>query len=382
MRILHVIPTLGPGGAERVAVDACRALAKKGATPQLLVFRAENSYSALTTDVDVVVKPASFIPRFRLKPSADTAGLAQHVEAWKPDVIHTHLFVADFVTRSLGYRGPVYISHAHGPSTPMEKRHILPLSKRELTDRLERALILKWYRNLGNHFIAVSDAMKEYLLGILPARLQQISLLPNAVDLERFVPRVGKNAGGEFRLVTAGRLDARKNQRFLIAVLAELLRRGVEATLHILGDGPDRGALEALSREGSVQDHVSFHGTVPDVERHFQDADVYLHAARAEPFGLTLLEAMACGLPVVCLDGGGNRDFVRDGINGFLLESEDVSVFADRVHALLADAQMRAQQASQALVEAQRHGLDDYGDRLLALYSRLRSAGVPGVQRI
>lgn len=371
MRILHVIPSLGAGGAERVAVDACRALAKKGAIPQLLVFRAENSYSALTKDIDVVVLPASFIPRFGVRPEANTEALARHIEVWKPDVIHTHLFEADFVTRSLGYHGPVYVSHAHGPSTQMEKRYFVPLSKRDLTDRRERTLILRWYRSLGNHFIAVSDAMKKYLVGILPADLRGISVVPNAVDLGRFVPRGPRELEGRWRLVTAGRLDPGKNQRFLLEAMGELLHRGVDASLHILGDGPNRGALEAQSREQLLEGRVFLHGTVANVERHFQEADVYLHAARAEAFGLTLLEAMACGVPVVCLNGGGNRDFVRNGVNGYLLDGEDVGTFADRVQDLLADSQKRRQQGIEALAVARRHGLDDWADHLLALYSSL-----------
>lgn len=375
MRILHIIPSLGTGGAERVAVDACRALARKGATAQLLVLRAENSYSALTKDIDLVVQPASFIPRFRLRPAANTEAFARHIETWKPDVIHTHLFEADFVTRSLGYRGAAYVSHVHGPSTPMERRHLVPLSKRELTDRRERGLILKWYRKLGNHFIAVSDAMRQYLVGILPADLRDISVLPNAVDLQRFVPGRPRKAEAPYRLVTAGRLDARKNQRFLIEVLGELLHRGVDTTLHLLGDGPNRKALEAQSSETALQGRVVLHGAVEDVERHFQEADLYLHAARAEPFGLTLLEAMACGLPVVCLDGGGNRDFVKNGVNGYLLDFEDVSTFADRVQELLAHRRKRSQQAVEALAEAHRHGLDQWADQLLALYSRI--CGLP-----
>jgi glycosyltransferase involved in cell wall biosynthesis len=214
--------------------------------------------------------------------------------------------------------------------------------------------------------------MKAYLEGILPPSLQDITVLPNAVDLERFVPAATSAASEPFRLVTAGRLDARKNQVFLVEVLRELLRRGVDVNLHILGDGPHRESLEALSQEESLQGRFILHGVVTDPEEHFRNATVYLHAARAEPFGLTLLEAMACGLPVVCLDGGGNRDFVRDGVNGYLLGVEDVSTFADRAEELLTNALLRSQLAAEALAEARRHGLADWADQLLALYSRLR----------
>ncbi len=98
------------------------------------------------------------------------------------------------------------------------------------------------------------------------------------------------------------------------------------------------------------------------------DSHIYLHTAWYEPFGLVLLEAMAAGLPCVTLDGKGNRDLIEDGRNGFLLEREDASAFADRIVELATDRERYREISAYAQEFAKTYDIDAATDRLVDFY--------------
>jgi glycosyltransferase involved in cell wall biosynthesis len=92
-----------------------------------------------------------------------------------------------------------------------------------------------------------------------------------------------------------------------------------------------RKPFEEKAKALGVSDQCFFEGNVNNVEQYLWDADIYVHTATYEPLGLVLLEAMAAGLTVVTLDGGGNRDLMIDGKNGYLLYDENQNLFVDKI---------------------------------------------------
>jgi glycosyltransferase involved in cell wall biosynthesis len=126
-----------------------------------------------------------------------------------------------------------------------------------------------------------------------------------------------------FIAVTVGRLIPRKATHRLIEAIARDALSGV--TLVVVGQGPERASLEERSAKLGLSDRVLFQGSVTE-ERKWQilrSADLYVSASQHEGFGLAFLEAMACGLPVVCPDHGGQVDFLEDGKSGFLVPVDD-----------------------------------------------------------
>jgi glycosyltransferase involved in cell wall biosynthesis len=137
-----------------------------------------------------------------------------------------------------------------------------------------------------------------------------------------------------------------------------------------LGDGKNRKALEEKTVSLRISDSVTFHGNVSNVEEFLWNSDVYVHAAIYEPFGLVLVEAMAAGLPVVSLDGRGNRDIIQDQKNGYILSEPDVVDFANKVGLLFHD-KFKYEQIKQAGLEtAKQFDIVSYTDKLLALYDK------------
>jgi glycosyltransferase involved in cell wall biosynthesis len=159
-------------------------------------------------------------------------------------------------------------------------------------------------------------------------------------------------------------------------VAIELRARGLDFEIHLLGDGETRPNVEASVRHAGLEDRVLLHGNVDDVEKWMSDSHIYLHTAWYEPFGLVLLEAMAAGLPCVTLDGKGNRDLIEDGRNGFLLERQDASVFADRIIELSGDRERYGAMSAYVRRFAKQYDIDTITDRLVDFY-RARVKLVP-----
>ena len=99
--------------------------------------------------------------------------------------------------------------------------------------------------------------------------------------------------------------------------------------------------------------------------------NLYLHTANYEPFGLVLIEAMACGLPVICTDGKGNRDLIKEGVNGFMVWERDPVMLADKIELLLRNDTLRIEMGKKAHAFAQDFGIKKYVDSLVNLYESI-----------
>lgn len=138
-------------------------------------------------------------------------------------------------------------------------------------------------------------------------------LVPLGVDLQTFRPhQAARTTGDELRLVHVGRLSREKSPHLAVATAVELHRRGVAVRLDVYGEGPHLDELEEIAADAPV----TFHGYVDDraaLSRSIAAADVALSVCPGETFGLAVLEALACGTPVVTADRGGARELVDAG---------------------------------------------------------------------
>jgi glycosyltransferase involved in cell wall biosynthesis len=121
--------------------------------------------------------------------------------------------------------------------------------------------------------------------------------------------------GPRLRLATAGRLIARKNLPLMVEAVDALRGEGVDATLDVYGDGPEKRAIHTLLVQRGLQDHIALHGYRADWVTRAIEADIFLNLSEAEGFCIVAAEAMLAGLPVIAVDVGGIRDYGRDGQN-------------------------------------------------------------------
>ena len=367
MHILHLIPSLAKGGAERLALNSCLELQKReGVKVKLITFRAENSYAFLSKEIDHSIIPASVIPSILGKWTRDISELQRVVDAFQPDVIHTHLFEAEMVVSQLQLPPTRRIVHFHDNMPQLSRLRLKYLfNKKAVTAYFERMIVLRSYLKHTTTFIAISKNTEYFIRKNLGKR-KPVKLLLNAIQTERFFaePELARQP----YIVNIGSLVPKKNQQFALKVMRTIKAKGIELHLDILGDGPDRKMLEHQIQEMALEDTITLHGNVDHPEEFLKKASFYLHTATYEPFGLVLLEAMAAGAPVISLDGGGNKDVIHHKQNGFLLTDQDPEQFAALIISLLNDETQRLQIGKAGQAFALGFGIKAYVDRLLEIY--------------
>lgn len=377
MRILHVIPKLVIGGAERLALDILREQnTRQGLKAELIywepVFEHADADRANTHLLDM-----PFSSRFFSFNRAATKPAQDFIDRFQPDVIHSHLFQAEWVARCEPRKGTSYLSSVHDNMRQLGRpSHFF--NKSALVAHWERYYSLSLYRQTRNHFLAISEDTQNYLLQVLPADMHpRIALLKNAIPLNRFAfpERPDWQPGQTLRLINVGSFVPKKNQGFALDVLQELLKLGIDTQLSFAGDGPLKSQVQQQAEAKGVQNRCSFLGNVQNIEAHYRLADLYLHTAWEEPFGLVLVEAMASGLSVVALDAGGNRELIQDGINGRLLPRQaSPSDVALSIQTWMSQATAQQNARKKALEFAADFGMPAYVDALLNHYAQLQPA--------
>jgi phosphatidylinositol alpha-1,6-mannosyltransferase len=248
---------------------------------------------------------------------------------------HIHLLPAAWlVTRLRGAR-LILIIHGLEAWTPSHK------------------YLAKWFARRVDAFIAVSKYSAERFTKWSGVSMNRAFILPNCVDLQKFRPQ-GRDptliARHDLKsskvILTVGRLvseDRYKGFDPVIEVMPELIRRFGNLKYMIVGDGPDRQRLEAKVDGLGLANHVIFAGYVPESEKpaYYNLADVYAMPSRGEGFGIVLLEAAACGVPIVGSQVDGSREALLDGKLGQLVDPGDRSQLIQTITKTLEDGSSR-----------------------------------------
>jgi len=367
--ILHIIPRLRKGGAERLCLDICKQLQKhEGVRVRLITFSDENQYTFLTKDIDWQVISTSVQLSVFHKNEIDIAALQKAIDDFAPDVIHTHLFEAELVSRSCYYPKAKWFSHCHDNMRQFRFFDVTTLfNKQLLTNFYEKRYLISRYKvNGGNTFIAISHDTERYFHKT--AQQFDVQLLPNAIDYEKFHDNKEHQVSSNLRLINIGSLNTNKNQIFLVNVAKILADKGVDFDLKLVGGGQDYDMLKQRIESFGLQKNVSLCGNVDNVEDYLHESDIYVHSSLSEALGLTIIEAMASGLPVVTLDGRGNRDLIVKGKNGNMIYGQNAELFADCILKIWNDKQKYCQMSAFAQDFARQYDIKPYVDKLLELY--------------
>jgi len=370
MKILHIIPNLKKGGAERLALDICIELQKRqGIEVCLVTFSEENDYQFLSKLINHNIISSDVIPSITGKDIVNIEELNEFISECKPDIIHSHLFKAEIVSRWQPRTDSKYFTHCHDNMHQMRNFSFTDIfSKKRLTELYEKRLITKKYKRCNNQFIAISEHTKSYFENVLPSSQQsKVQLLHNAIDYAKFYTQ--RTTNGELILVNTGSFVEKKNQQLFIPIVQSILKRGITCKAVLLGEGMLRNKIQQEIEKLNLQEFFILPGNVPDVEVWLKKATVYVHTATYEPFGLVLLEAMASGLPVVSLNGGGNADIMEDGKNGFIVNEQNPELFADKILEIWQDKELYNTISIYAQEYAKQFDIKEYVDRLLEIYN-------------
>jgi glycosyltransferase involved in cell wall biosynthesis len=339
--LIFVITGLAVGGAETQLVRVAKRLKQRGWNVRVVTLMPPRAYVDVLEQVGIPVttlgirdKRPSLRPIWRL---------ARIIREWKPVMIHSHMVHANLLTRMIRPFAPVPVLICSARSIQEGGR------LREWLYRLTDPLC-----DLTTH---VCEAGAQRYVRERMVSPHKMRVVYNGVDTERFLPdgqvrlRIRREAeiGKQFVWLAVGRLEAPKDYPTLIRAFARVSAAREDTLLWIVGDGPLRGQLEALSREMGLQLGVRFWGVRADVPDLMNAADAFVMSSNREGLPNALIEAQACGLPAVVTDVGGNAEVVVHEETGFVVPPQNPDALADAMLRLMnLPAEMRQQMGALA----------------------------------
>ncbi len=359
MKILYLIDTLSLGGAQRVL---------KGIMEHPPEGQQLYAYALRKTPLTVsIAHPRVMVcrsgSRWSLKPFREISRIIRQEGI---EIVHCQLprsQITAFLLKKMKFRKLRLIIHEQGDI--FEPGRILPFFFR----RMHRA---------GAEFIACSAAACRMISKKCNIPLESILCIHNYVDLnefsrEKILPlresqRMMRGMGPNGVLAGfAGRLIGRKGWREVIRA-AVLLRDRQNLSFLLAGAGGDEGDLLRMIRENQLEERVQFVGYCEDMPSFYAALDVLLVPSHWEPMGITEIEAMACGIPVIASDVEGLNEVVEDGVTALLFPAGDAEALAGCIRSMLDDAGMREKLVDNAFQRLPAFSFTGFRKKLDALY--------------
>jgi glycosyltransferase involved in cell wall biosynthesis len=355
-RIAFVLPSLNGGGAERAAVQVLNALDDCRWDRSMFLFRREGPYLA---DVSPAIHLASASDASR---AGRWAAVRRFVRDWQPEIVVSFLSFVSVLTAVRAARtGARVVFNQQTPMSAFLEDH--DYEWRHPWHRRVLSIATRVGYARADAIVATSSGVADDLVSAFGVRRAHVRVIHNPVDIaairraaaEPLEPAIA-DRWRQPVLVAAGRLADAKNYPLMIEALARLRAR-VPATLCILGQGEREASLRDQVARLGLEEAVLFSGFQANPWKFIARADAFVLTSRYEGFGNVLVEAMACGVPVVATASAGTRDIVGDGAGGVLVESHDVDAVAAALERLLTDRAHRDRLAAGARASVPRFDL-------------------------
>lgn len=326
-----LLPDLAGGGAERISLVVANEFARAGYDVEFVLMQARGELLDGAQESFSVVDLAT--PRARDLPFT----LAKYLRHRKPSALMAAMWpltvIAPVAARLSGHRCKVLVS----------EHNTLSMQYRDW-GRFHRAMLRTTmalgYR-LADSRVCVSKGLARDVAALSGLQPHQFDVIYNPVPPRPEPSRAAVNAAEDLwaapsgaRLVTVGSMEAQKNHALLLRAFAHLERP--DARLMFVGDGTGRDALKSLARELGISDRVILTGFQLDPAPFYRTADVFALSSDYEGFGNVIIEAMACGTPVVSTDcPSGPSEILDGGKYGLLVPTGDAKALAEAINSAL-----------------------------------------------
>lgn len=363
MRVAFVIHALPCGGAEQVVSKMANYWSNKGWEISILTFDDGSQWPFFPLDNRVQHIPLKLICVSSHRFSAYKEnikrwfGLRRAIRQIKPDVVisfidRTNIFT---IAATRGIKIPIIVSER---SVPTHSK----IGK--LWERLRRILY-----PFADCIVIQSAFIRNYFS---PRIVQRIVVIPNFISS----PGTIENESSLFLekpfIFTLGRLSEEKRHDLLLQAFSKINEKYPAWKLIIAGDGPLRETLEILRKDLNLAGKVTFLGVIKNKYEYLQQADLFVHTSSFEGFPNAICEAMSCGLPVISTDCPfGPREIIHDGVDGILVENEDVEALSNAMDRLMGDEQERNRLGNNARQVIDRFSIDIIMNQWEALIHKL-----------
>lgn len=372
IRVIHILPSFGPGGAERLVVDLMEAMDKKrfevasvSLYPEsgtilegeikekgLRRYRITSNYVKSSSNLlpDVGEKHCTSRASGQASELSDTPlrvyflnkhrgldlrmipQLYRLLRAFQPDVVHTHLSVLRYALWPIILCNiPIRVHTVHNPA-------------QKEVDQIGKWVHWVAFRLAGVVPVSVSHEIANTVRSVYGQDVYT-PVIYNGVPLDKFlaVPPVGNDNNDNLVILHIGRFAPQKNHRFLMEAFALALKDSPNMQLWLVGEGPLRPVIEQVVMEKGLESNVVFLGLRKDVPELIKRCALVVLSSDWEGMPITILEAMASAKPIVATAVGGVPELVEDGVNGLLVPPGDTYALAKAIVKLAKDSALRYQ---------------------------------------
>ncbi len=353
-RIMLVVQSLRVGGAENMVENLAYALRDKECVVEVV------SIQAGETIVSHRLRDNGINPVFIGKHNGFDSGvirrLAGEMRRFRPDVVHSHLPILHYVNPAASRSGIVNRVHT-----------IHNVAQKETGSRIKAAYAEYCYRRGFVLPVALSEINRQTVVDFYDVPEDRVAVVPNGVDLSRFVLKASYEIKGIPRICHIGRFQEAKNQGAIVKAASHLKRKGIRAMFDLYGEGSLMEDVRRQSGECGVDDMIIFHGLTDDVPGALAAADVFILPSVWEGIPMVIAEAMAAGLPIVASGVGGIPDMIDDGDDGILCEPTGSSL-AKSIELVLTDVRLRESLGTAARRKSHLFSSDLMAGRYLKIY--------------
>jgi len=359
MQVVFVIASLSLGGSERVALSLCNHWSNAGhqVTIVTVASRKSDFYSADPQINRVALGldcESRNVIEFLRNNTRRIQGLRSAIRSAAPDVVVSFGDTTNVlaILAGLGTRIPVVVSERSDPRLRKVGRIV----------RLLRHLLYRHAQAVVMQTKSAADWVREIVAD------DAVHVIPNHVLVPGFNAFKRDAPSGRLTVLAMGRMSEEKGFDLLLRAFALCAKRQGQWDLRIVGDGPERRRLNTLAEELGIANQTRLDGPTQFPYTVLADADLFVLPSRREGFPNALLEAMACGLPVISFDClSGPSEIISHGQNGLLIQAGDVEGLAAAMDRLMSSDWQRKQLAANAVGVVDRYR----PERIFAKWDRL-----------
>jgi len=337
IKVLHFIPSFGPGGAERLLLDILENIDRNIFQP-LAVSLYPPQGNPYEREIVEKKLPVIFLTKHRGPDPKTLLNIHRVIRLFKPDVVHTHLYTLHYtILPVLLNRIPVRIHTVH-----CRVRYEVPWYEK----------VIHWVAFRYGKVLPVSVAKAiDAEISTLYGKKLRTKVIYNGINPAKFAhirtlyPTIGENS---LILLHIGSFSPVKNHELLIEAFSRVEKQIPKIYLWLVGDGAERPKIEELVKDKQIIEKVRFLGIRDDIPNLLAQADIFVLCSNSEAFPVAILEAMASGLPVVATAVGGVPEAVINGKTGILVPPNNPEALADAIFQLSSNAALRQQMGMNA----------------------------------
>ena len=362
-----------------------KALKKKGHKVYIVTVNPEERSYSFTDHVIKIPGIPIGIYDYRLS-NIYPLKAVKKIKEWNLDIIHSHTeFGIGTFARVMAHQLDIPLVHTYHT---MYEDYVYYVTKGYFDKSSKKIVeyLTKFYCDKTATELIVPTKKTYDLFKEKYGYARSVHIVPTGIDVEKFYPEKNNQTKAlelrrklgikddEFVILFVGRMGNEKSVDFLIENHKAILKENKKARLLLIGDGPDIDNLKDITKKNKLEDSVIFAGRVPweNISLYYQIPDVFTTASKTETQGLTVLEAMAAGLPVVALDDDAFREVVSDDYNGFLFK--DKKGYVDAMVKIMKDPNLRDRLAVQARNTVEAHSAKYFAEQVLDVYKKALKA--------